>query len=134
MANSSSSSDMVDRGVVSSFTIEHRRATFTPPYRTDTRSCTLHVNVGGAIYFRGGPYISAQTCNIMVRGDHIFRGTIYYFVTGTVQSHVFAALLTSAVSCHARYTTCSEYWWWLWASRTQQVLRGWREKEGEGEE
>ena len=48
-----------------------RRATFTPPYR-DSRSCTLHVNVGGgnifqhkpAIYGLGGPYIS---------GDHIFR-------------------------------------------------------------
>ena len=80
MANSSSSSDMVVLSRRSQVTFEHRRATFTPPWpgRTDTRSCTLHVNVGGgqfisgadrifqhkpAIYGPGGPYIS---------GDYIF--------------------------------------------------------------
>ena len=49
-----------------------------------------------------------------------------------VQSHVFAALLTSAVSRRTRYTTCSEYWWWLWASRTQQALERVERERGRG--
>ena len=51
-----------------------------------------------------------------------------------MQSHVFAARSSphAAVSRRARYTTCSEYWWWLWASRTQQALERVERERGRG--
>ena len=66
-------------------------------------------------------------CNFPVHDQEVLTYTC-------VQSHVFAARSSphAAVSRRARYTTCSEYWWWLWASRTQQALERVERERGRG--
>ena len=87
MANSSSSSDMVVLSCHSQVTFEHRRATFTPPYRHAIVHLAREHRGGGGQFISGADRIFQRKpeINYMVRGDHIFQGIIY-FVTGPYKS------------------------------------------------